>query len=188
MEFIRNRIHESGPEGFGLRGRNDNGGEENSPDLGLPSSSSSSSSSLAMLTTLRTRTRKSVQVVTGERDIQRNNDDEVFYMPLRKSKSLPTPSSSNSNSIFSEFASDKNNNNNNNNDNSNNNNNNNDNSNNNNSNNNNDNNDNNILALRNIKEVDTPKRDGIGIFGNSSSRSRSMALLFKKVRNRLICC
>ena len=169
MEFIRNRIHESGPEGFGLRGRNDNGGEENSPDLGFPSSSSSSSSSLAMLTALPTRTRKSVQVVTGERDIQRNNDEDVFYMPLRKSKSLPTtsPSSSNSNSIFSEFASDKNNNNN--------------------DNDNNDNN-NNILALRNIKEVDTPKRDGIGIFGNSSSRSRSMALLFKKVRNRFVCC
>ena len=170
MEFIRNRIHESGPEGFGLRGRNDNWGEENSPDLGFPSSSSSSSSSssLAMLTALPTRTRKSVQVVTGERDIERNNDEEVFYMPLRKSKSLPTPSPtpspspsisiSNSNLIFSEFASDKNNNNNDNND-----------------------NNNNILALRNIKEVDTPKRDGIGIFGNSSSRSRSMAILFKKV-------
>ena len=179
MEFIRNRIHESGPEGFGLRGRNDNGGEENSPDLGLPSSSSSSSSSssLAMLTALPTRTRKSLQVVTGERDIERNNDEEVFYMPLRKSKSLPTPSpsisnsNSNSNSIFSEFSSDKNNNNNNYNYNNNNNNNNNDNN----------NGNDNILALKNVKEVDTPKRDGIGIFGNSSSRSRSMAILFKKV-------
>ena len=88
MEFIRNRIHESGPRGFGLRGCNYNEIEIGEKDndgaaLSLPysssspsstSSSSSSSSSLTALIIQSTKTNKSTGLIFNERATERKHD------------------------------------------------------------------------------------------------------------------